>query len=214
MPASSSAFSGTLLDRSLAQTDARAAVRVGAVLLAVVLTAIAAQFTLHVPFKAVPFTLTPLAVMLTGAALGSRLGFVAQVLYLAAGAAGLPVFAPSPFLPPGAGRLIGPTGGYLLAYPVAAFVTGWLAERGWDRRYGTSFASMLAGLAIIFIGGISWLSVLPGGTLWGAVADGFTSFIVWDIMKAAIAAFLLPAAWRLLGDGGARQVHRPNIRKY
>ena len=140
--------SGSLLTQSFTQSGTRVPVRAAAVGLGVLITAAAAQFTMPVPFTAVPFVLTPFAVMLVGAALGSRLGFATQVLYLAAGAAGLPVFAPSLVLPPGAGRLIGPTGGYLLAYPVAAFVTGWLAERGWDRRYLTSLASMLAGLAM------------------------------------------------------------------
>ena len=68
------------------------------------------------------------------------------------------MFAPSATLPPGALRLLGPTGGYLLAYPVAAFVTGWLAERGWDRRYLTSFVAMLAGLASSTSAGVSWLN--------------------------------------------------------
>src|SRR5439155_5958556 len=98
------------------------------------------------------------AVLLCGAALGSRAGAAAQILYLAAGAAGLPVFAPSAELPPGALRLLGPTGGYLMAYPIAAFVAGYLAERGWDRRYWTSVAAMLLGLALIFLGGLSWLT--------------------------------------------------------
>ena len=111
---------------------------------------------------------------------------------------GLSVFAPSIVLPPGAARLVGPTGGYLLAYPVAAFVTGWLAERGWDRRYLSSFASMLAGLAVIFIGGVSWLALLPGQTLSTAIAGGFVPYIGMDVLKAAIAAALLPASWRLL----------------
>jgi biotin transport system substrate-specific component len=137
--------------------------------------------------------------MLSGAALGSRLGFLTQVIYLAIGAAGVAVFTPSVTLPPGAARLVGPTGGYLLAYPVAAFVTGWLAERGWDRRYVTSLASMLAGLAIIFTGGVSWLSVLPGQTLGSAIAAGLVPFIAIDLLKAAIAAKILPVTWKLLG---------------
>ncbi len=173
--------------------------RAAAVLLAVGLTATAAQFTLVLPGTAVPFTLTPLVVMLTGAALGSRLGFVAQALYLAAGAAGAPVFAPSPLLPPGALRLIGPTGGYLMAYPVAAFVTGWLAERGWDRRYVTSFLSMLAGLAIIFSGGVSWMVIGLHVAPAVAVVDGFARFIVPDVVKAALAAMILPQAWKVIG---------------
>lgn len=195
----SSASIGSILDLATARADARVAVRAGGVLLAVMLTAVAAQFTSPLPFTAVPFTLAPLAVMLTGAALGSRLGFLSQALYLAAGAAGLAVFAPSVTLPPGAARLVGPTGGYLLAYPVAAFVTGWLAERGWDRRYLTSLASMLMGLAVIFAGGVSWLSLMPGQTLATAIAGGFLPYIAMDIVKAAIAAKALPMVWKALG---------------
>ena len=194
-----SASAGTILTHATAHQQQRVWVQGASVVLAVVVTAAAAQFTSPLPFTAVPFTLTPLAVMLTGAALGSRLGFLAQVMYLMAGAMGLSVFAPSITLPPGAARLIGPTGGYLLAYPVAAFVTGWLAERGWDRRYLTSFASMLAGLAVIFIGGVSWLATLPGQTLQTAITGGFLQFIAVDLVKAGMAAALLPAAWKLLG---------------
>lgn len=194
--------SGSLLAHSLDQVNVRVPVRAVAVLAAVVLTSAAAQFTMPLPFTAVPFTLTPFAVMLTGAALGSRLGFLSQAMYLAAGAAGLAVFVPSATLPPGAARLVGPTGGYLLAYPVAAFVAGWLAERGWDRRYLTSLASMLAGLAIIFVGGVTWLSLLPGQTLASAIAAGFLPHIAFDLVKAAIAAKVLPVAWTLMGRRG------------
>lgn len=196
---SAHASAETLLARSIDGLAARTLVRVAAVLLAVGLTATAAQFTLVLPGTAVPFTLTPLVVMLTGAALGSRLGFAAQAMYLAAGAAGAPVFAPSPLLPPGALRLIGPTGGYLMAYPIAAFVTGWLAERGWDRRYATSLASMLAGLAIIFSGGVSWMVIglqVPPAL---AFVDGFARFVLADVLKAGLAAMILPQAWKLIG---------------
>ncbi len=193
------ASADTLLDRSLAGISLRAPARAVAVLAAVALTAAAAQFTMPVPFTAVPFTLTPLVVMLTGAALGSRLGFLTQALYLLAGAMGLAVFAPSAILPPGALRLTGPTGGYLLAYPIAAFVTGWLAERGWDRRYVTSCASMLAGLAVIFAGGVSWLAVAFGQSLPVALSQGFTPFILADLVKVAVAAAILPQVWRFAG---------------
>ena len=189
---------GTILSHST-PSDSRAFIKGAAVVLATLITAAAAQISVPLPFTSVPFTLTPLAVMLTGAALGSRLGFLAQALYLAAGAAGFAVFAPSIVLPPGAGRLIGPTGGYLMAYPVAAFLTGWLAERGWDRRYLTSLAMMLAGLAVIFIGGVSWMSTLPGQTLSTAAATGLWPFVPADLVKAAIAAEVLPLAWKLLG---------------
>lgn len=188
----------TLLTHTVGQSDLRTLARATGVLIAVALTAAAAQFSVQLPFNIVPFTLTPLAVMLTGAALGSRLGFLAQALYLAAGAAGLSVFAPSLALPPGAARLVGPTGGFLLAYPVAAFITGWFAERGWDRRYFTSLASMLIGLAVIFAGGVSWLSFMPGQTLRTALDQGFLPYIGPDLIKAAIAAKVLPLTWTLL----------------
>src|SRR5476649_2544404 len=121
--------SRTFLDRATEGASLGAAIKVAACTLAVALTATAAQVTSPLPFTAVPLVLTPLAVMLTGAALGSWLGFVSQLAYLVAGAAGMQVFAPSLTLPPGALRLVGPTGGYLMAYPIAAFVTGYLAER-------------------------------------------------------------------------------------
>jgi biotin transport system substrate-specific component len=195
----SSAPAGTFWTRATARVDTRVPVRAAGVALAVVLTAAAAQFTSPLPGTAVPFVLTPLAVMLTGAALGSRLGFLSQVLYLAAGAAGLSVFAPSITLPPGAARLLGPTAGYLWAYPAAAFVTGWLAERGWDRRYLTSLASMLIGLSVIFAGGVAWLSLMPGQTIASAIAGGFAPYIVMDVVKAAVAAKVLPLAWNAMG---------------
>jgi biotin transport system substrate-specific component len=191
--------SGSLLAHSMAQSGTRVPARAVAVTLAVLLTAAAAQFTMPLPLTSVPFVLTPFAVMLAGAALGSRLGALSQVLYLSLGAAGLAVFAPSIILPPGAARLVGPTGGYLLAYPVAAFATGWLAERGWDRRYLSSLASMLVGLAIIYAGGVSWLAVVTGQSLGAALAQGFVPYIALDLVKAAAAAKILPAAWHLFG---------------
>jgi len=100
----SPAPTGSLLSRAIGQSGTRWFVRAAGVVLAAGLTAAAAQFSSPLPFTAVPFTLAPLAVMLTGAALGSRLGFVSQALYLLAGAAGLAVFSPSVTLPPGAAR--------------------------------------------------------------------------------------------------------------
>src|SRR5262245_12847299 len=125
-------------------------IQVASVLFMAALTAAAAQISIPLPFTAVPLTLQPMVVLLGGLALGSRLGLASQVVYLAAGIAGLPVFAASLTLPPGALRLLGPTGGYLMAYPMAAYVAGYLAERGFDRRYVTSVIAMLVGLSIIF----------------------------------------------------------------
>jgi biotin transport system substrate-specific component len=191
---------GSLLDVSIGASAPATfvpAVRVAAVALAVALTATAAQFTVALPFTAVPFTLTPLVVMLVGAALGSRLGAASQLAYLAAGIAGLQVFAPSVVLPPGAARLLGPTGGYLLAYPLAAFVVGRLAERGWDRAFLSSVAAMLAGLAVIYAGGLPWMLAYTQ-SFSAAVAQGILPFVLADIVKAVIAAALLPQAWKLL----------------
>lgn len=177
--------------------------RVAVVLLAVALTAIAAQFTTTVPFTAVPFTFTPVAVLLTGAALGSRLGAIAQASYVIAGAMGLAVFSPSGTLPSGVLRVIGPTGGYLMAYPLAAFVTGWLSEHGWDRKYWTSLAAMVAGLAVIYAGGVSWLAIAVVHSLSGALTVGLVPFVVLDLLKLTAAAMILPRAWRLVGKSAA-----------
>lgn len=191
---------GSLLETSLSTEQASTfapVARVSAVALAVALTATSAQFTVVLPFTQVPFTLTPLVVVLCGAMLGSRLGALSQAAYLAAGIAGLQVFAPSVILPPGAGRLLGPTGGYLMAYPLAAFAAGWLAERGWDRTFWRATVALLAGLAVIYMGGFAWLTRFAP-SLSVAFAQGIAPFVVADLFKVAIAAMALPRAWRLL----------------
>jgi len=189
----------TLLDYSLRRVSSATPIRVASVALAVAVTAASAQFTMPVPFTAVPFTFTPMAVLLTAAALGSRLGAFSQMVYVLLGAAGVAVFSPSATLPPGVMRLVGPTGGYLLAYPVAAFVTGWLTERGWDRRYLTSAAAMLLGLAVIYLGGVSWLTVAYTHSIGVAITMGLAQFVVFDVLKIAASALVLPQAWRFLG---------------
>jgi biotin transport system substrate-specific component len=201
----------TLLTRVVTRDDTRAlrfAERAGAVAFMIVLTAAAAQISIPLPFTPVPLTLQPMVVLIGGAVLGSRLGMMSQLIYLALGVAGMPVFAASPALPQGAARLLGPTGGYLLTYPIAAFVTGWLAERGFDRRYPSSFVAMLAGLAVIFAGGVGWLAVFvqPSRGFAGALAAGLTPFIVPDLLKLALAAGAMPALWRVTG--------RPNTNTY
>lgn len=190
----------TLLTRVAPTAMDRTVVRTGAVLIMTLLTVLAAQISVPLPFTPVPFTLQPMLVLIGGAVLGARLGATSQILYLALGIAGLPVFAASPVLPHGALRLLGPTGGYLMAYPVAAFVTGYLAERGFDRRYWTSLAAMAAGLAVVFASGVVWLAtyVSPSAGIGGAIAAGFTPFIVADLAKLVIAAGVLPTFWRLL----------------
>src|SRR5918993_1046061 len=126
---------GTLLTTMVEGATLETVLRIFAVLMVTGLTAVAAQVSIPLPFTPVPFTLQPMVVLLGGAALGARLGMASQVLYLMLGLAGFPVFAASAVLPQGVFRLIGPTGGYLMSYPFAAFLTGALAERRFDRRY-------------------------------------------------------------------------------
>jgi biotin transport system substrate-specific component len=150
----------------------------------------------------VPFTFQPMVVLLGAAALGPRLGMASQILYLALGFAGAPVFAASPVLPQGPARLLGPTGGYLMAYPFAACAAGWLAARGFDRRYVTAVLSMICGLAVVFAGGILWLTIAsrPPLGLSGALAAGFVPFIIPDLFKLLVAAAVMPALWRITGS--------------
>jgi len=193
----------TLLDTVTTRSDARfrAAEQIGAVLFVTILTAVAAQVSIPLPFTPVPFTFQPMVVLLGAAALGPRLGMASQILYLALGFAGLPVFAVSPVLPQGAARLLGPTGGYLMAYPFAAFAAGWLAARGFDRRYVSAVAAMICGLAVVFTGGILWLTIAskPSIGLSGALATGFVPFIIPDLLKLLVAAAVMPGLWRITG---------------
>jgi biotin transport system substrate-specific component len=192
----------TLLTTITARRDMSVAIRATAVVFIAALTAVAAQVSVPLPFTPVPLTLQPMVVLLGGAALGSRLGMAAQVVYLAAGIAGLPVFAPSPVLPPGPLRLLGPTGGYLMSYPFAAFLTGFLAERGFDRRYLTSVLAMGAGLTLVFTFGVSWLAwfARPAGLgLDAALQGGLYAFLPVDIYKILVASAILPAVWKVTG---------------
>ena len=109
----------------------------------------------------------------------------------------------SPVLPQGVFRLLGPTGGYLLSYPFAAFVTGLLAERGFDRRYLTSVIAMAAGLAIVFASGVAWLAWFARPTHLGlnaALATGLYPFVPADLFKICLAAAVMPAVWRIVGS--------------
>lgn len=199
--------SGTLFHALAPRTHAdgpSVPMRVASVAFMAALTAGAAQFSVHLPFTQVPTTLQPIVVLLAGLLLGARLGAYSQAVYLAAGVVGLPVFALSATLPPGVFRLIGPTGGYLMAYPFAALVVGLCAERGLDRRWATSVVAMLAGLAVIYASGTLWLAYFarlggaPAATgLAAAVAGGIAPFAIADVLKVAVAAGLGPGLWKL-----------------
>ena len=196
--------SATLVEALATRSDATASLvtRAVAVLFFATLTAAAAQISVPVPFTQVPFTFQPTVVLLSGLVLGPRLGAASQVLYLAAGIAGLPVFAVSPTLPLGALRLLGPTGGYLMSYPLAAFVAGALARLGFDRRYLTSIAAMALGLVVIYACGTLWLAYAAAGrTAIGfasAFAAGVAPFVIADVVKLAAAAGIVPGLWRLI----------------
>jgi biotin transport system substrate-specific component len=197
----------TFLTAILARPNRRAleiGERVGAVAFVTVLTAIAAQISIPLPFTPVPFTFQPMVVLVGAMALGARLGMASQLVYLGLGIAGLPVFASSPVLAPGVARFLGPTGGYLMAYPFAAFVAGRLAERAFDRRYVTSMLAMVVGLAVVFAGGVAWLGLfMPASRgLSAALAAGFYPFVLGDLIKVAAAAAVMPRLWTLVGSSG------------
>lgn len=152
--------------------------RVVAVAGAAVLTAVAAKVAVPLPGIPVPFTLQPVAVLLAGALLGASGGFKSQSIYLAAGMVGLPVFAAGG----GWAYLLGPTGGYLLAFPVAAWIVGAFADRS---RSALSIAfGAVVGLAVIHLGGIAWLAAMSGRE--AAAAVGLAPFFVGDLLKVAL----------------------------
>ena len=160
--------------------------RTAAVVLGAALVSVAAQIAIPLPGTPVPMTLQPLAVLLVGGLLGPALGASSMLLYLACGAAGLPVF--TPYGLPGLARLLGPTGGYLLAYPVAAFAVGKLAGDG--RRLGPLALAVLAGLVLIHLGGLAQLLILTGNADL-AVRLGTLPFVVGDLFKLGIAVLVL-----------------------
>lgn len=177
-----------------ADRAARLGLDAGSVLFATALTGAASQVSVTLPGTVIPFTLQPLAVLLAGAVLGSRLGALSQALYLAAGVAGASMFAWSPVLLPGIARLMGPTGGFLLAFPAAAFVAGLVADRGLARRAPGAAVAMLAGAVVLYAGGAAWLSLFAQ-----AAVAGLAPYAALDAVKVVIAAAAVPALRRLLG---------------
>ncbi len=161
------------------------------------LTALLAQWQIHLPFTPVPVTGQTLGVLLAGAALGSRAGAASQGLYWMLGAIGLPFYAGGTG---GWEHATGSTAGYLAGFLVAAWVVGRLAESRQDRRILTSIPAMLTGSAIIYGFGITWLMISLEVDLAQAIAWGFTPFVLGDLIKVVAAGALLPGIWRLLGD--------------
>jgi biotin transporter BioY len=157
------------------------------------LTAALAQISFWI--GPVPITGQTFAVLVTGALLGSRRGALSQLSYLAIGATGIPFwFALGG--PPGIARLVGPTGGYLIGFVAVAFVVGWLAERGWDRRVWTAALAMLAGESVLYVFGLLWLvHFVPVDKV---LQVGLYPFVIGDLVKLATAALILPSGWLLL----------------
>jgi biotin transport system substrate-specific component len=161
------------------------------------LTALSAQVAFTVPWTPVPYTLQTGAVLLVGTALGTVRGALSMLLYVLVGAIGLPVFAEASG---GASHLIGATGGYLVGFVVAAAVVGRLAEAGWDRTFPRAAGLMLIGTLIVYAIGVPLLAIvaeLPPAT---AVEVGALVFLPSDLAKVALAALLLPLAWRVAGE--------------
>jgi len=170
-------------------------VRVAFALAGALAVAAAAQVAIPIPGTPVPFTLQPMAVVIVGGLLGPGYGALSLAMYLAMGAMGLPVF--TPMGAPGIARLFGPTGGYLIAYPVAAAVTGFGVR--WDRGtggqsrptvppYPRTLLACLAGMVVIFTGGFAQLWIIGGST---GIALGVTPFILVDFVKATLAALVI-----------------------
>jgi biotin transporter BioY len=161
------------------------------------LIGLSAKVKFLLPFSPVPITGQTFAVLVIGALLGSRRGSLAVVAYILEGASGMPVFA----FGGGFAILLGPTGGFLIGFIPAAYVTGRLAEKGWDRRIGTTVLAMILGNAIIYTFGMLWLVGLMGIST-KVLTVGVYPFIVGDLLKIALAVALLPSGWKLLKSTG------------
>ncbi|NIM50237.1 MAG: biotin transporter BioY [Gemmatimonadales bacterium] len=160
-----------------------------AILAGAVLVALSAQVAIPLPGNPVPITLQVPAVLIVGGLLGPRLGAASMIVYLAFGAAGLPVFAPTGM--PGVARLFGPTGGYLLAYPLAAALVALIIGHG--RSWLYLALGLVAGVAVIHVGGVAQLAILTGDVR-TAVSLGSLPFLLLDVVKVLVAGLLI---WRL-----------------
>jgi biotin transport system substrate-specific component len=157
--------------------------------------ALCAQISVPLAFTPVPLTGQTFAVLIVAGALGIWRGALSLALYVGAGAAGAPIYAGGAH---GAAVLTSATGGYLVGFVVAAVVVGALAQRGWDRGFGTGSASMLAGSVIIYLVGVPWLAVVLDTNLEKSLELGLYPFVVGDVIKLYLAGALLPAAWRIV----------------
>jgi biotin transport system substrate-specific component len=190
-----------ITERVLPRTKA---VSIVLVVIAAALTALAAQWRIDLPFTPVPITGQTFAVLLTGAALGMRLGAAGQLLYVGVGVLGAPVFAGAWSegwsMDRGIETMTGSTSGYLFGFIVAAGLIGYMAERRQDRTFPTMFTAFIVGSAVIYFFGALGLMITVDMGLSEAIAAGVVPFVVGDLIKAAAAGVLLPGAWRVLGE--------------
>ncbi len=173
------------------------AVSIVLVVAAAALTALAAQWRINLPFTPVPITGQTFAVLLTGAALGLKLGAAGQLLYVAAGVLGAPVFTDAKS---GFEIVRGSTGGYLVGFIFAAGLVGWLAERRQDRTFATMFTAFIAGSALIYGFGVVGFLAATEYSFADTLELAVLPFLFGDLIKAVAAGILLPGAWKLLGD--------------
>lgn len=159
------------------------------------LVAGAAQISVSLPFTPVPITGQTFAVVLVGASLGTVRGLASLVLYLWIGVAGAPVYADHAH---GWSVLTSASGGYIVGFVLAASVTGFLAERRWDRRLASSISSMLTGNVVIYLVGLPWLAIVLDTNLEKTLEYGLYPFVAGDVFKLYLAALLLPGAWRIV----------------
>jgi biotin transport system substrate-specific component len=168
------------------------------VVAAAAITALAAQWEIHLPFTPVPITGQTFAVLLSAAALGAKLGAAGQTLYVGLGAIGLPIYSG------GEGgwetARAGGTSGYLIGFIAAAGLVGYMAERRQDRTFPTMFTAFIAGSFVIYLFGVIGLMIIFDMTATEAIVAGVVPFVLGDVIKAAAAGLLLPATWRLVGE--------------
>lgn len=194
--------------RSQDQSRSQPAIDIALVVLGSLTMALLAQVSVRLPFTAVPVSGQTLGVLVVAGALGSVRGAAAMLLYLIQGAIGLPFFAE--------GRsgfelltLSSATGGYLWGFVIGGYVVGRLTERGWDRYIVSSLGAMLIGEVIIFTSGVVWLAQALGMTAEEALEAGLYPFIVGDLLKLAIAAGVLPTAWRVIRRNREEEKNSP-----
>ncbi len=152
---------------------------------------------IKIPFYPVPLTMQTFVVLAFAMACGWKIASATLFSYLSCGAMGLPVFAGTPEKGIGIAYMLGPTGGYLVGFFLAAIAIGWLAERGWDRKLTTTLLAMIIGNIVIYIPGLLWLGGIVG---WDkpVLAWGLTPFVLGDLVKIALAMIVLPTAWKLI----------------